>query len=69
MLKTDFETEAYVMCILGRQQRCVLAKCRGGTAAIRIETGRYDGLPENERIYPVCENVVEYEYHVLCECP
>ena len=39
------------------------------SAAIRIETGRYEGLPENERICPVCENIVEDEYHVLCQCP
>ena len=36
---------------------------------IDIETGRYEGLPENERICPVCENVVEDEFHVLCQCP
>ena len=69
MVKTEFETEAYVKCILGRQQRSALARFRCGTAAIRIETGRYEGLPENERICPVCENVVEDEYHVLCQCP
>ena len=69
MLKTEFKTEAYVKCILGRQQRSALARFRCGTAAIRIETGRYEGLPENERICPVCENVVEDEYHVLCRYP
>ena len=69
MVKTEFKTEAYVKCILGRQQRSALARFRCGTAAIRIETGRYEGLPENERICPVCENVVEDEYHVLCQCP
>ena len=65
MLKTEFETEAYVKCILGRQQRSAFARFRCGTAAIRIETGRYEGLLKNERICPVCENVVEDEYHVL----
>ena len=38
------------------------------TTAIRIETGRYEGLPENDRICPVCENVFEDEYHVSCQC-
>ena len=69
MLKTEFKTEAYVKCILGKQQRSALARFRCGTAAIHIETGRYEGLPENERICPVCENVVEDEYHVLYRCP
>ena len=50
MVKTEFETEAYVKCILGRQQRSALARFRCGTAAIRLGTGRYEGLPENERI-------------------
>ena len=44
------------------------AKFSCGTAAIRIKTGRHEGLPQNERIYPICENVVEDEYHVLCRC-
>ena len=26
-------------------------------------------LPENERICSVCENVVDDEYHILCQCP
>ena len=44
MVKTEFKTEAYVKCILGRPQRSALARFRCGTAAIRIETGRYEGL-------------------------
>ena len=44
MVKTEFETEAYVKCILGRQQRSALARFRCGTAAIGIETGRCEGL-------------------------
>ena len=51
------------------QHLSALARFRCRIAAIRIETGRYEGLPENERICPVCENVVEDEYHVLCQCP
>ena len=69
MLKTEFKTEAYVKCILGNNKGLLLQRFRCGTSAIRIETGRYEGLPENERICPVCENVVEDEYHVLCQCP
>ena len=69
MLKTEFKTETYAKCILGKQQRSALARFRCETAAIHIETGRYEGLPENERICPVCENVVEDEYHVLCQFP
>ena len=65
MIKTKFKTEAYVKCILGRQQRSALARFICGTAAICIESGRYEGY---ERICPVCENVVEDEYHVLCLC-
>ena len=53
----------YVKCILGKQQRSALANLDvEHAAAIRIKTGRYEGLPENDRICPVCENVVEHEY-------
>ena len=70
MLKTEFKTEAYVECILGNQQRSALARFRCGTACCHMyKTRKYEGLPENERICPVCENVVEDEYHVLCHCP
>ena len=47
-----------------------MAKFRSGTAPIRLETGRYEGLSIKERLCQVCDmHVVEDEKHVLLECP
>jgi hypothetical protein len=46
-----------------------MAKFRCGTAPIRIETGRYEGLLECHRYCPYCSHTVEDEYHVLFQCP
>ena len=55
--------------ILPKSHRSALAQFRCGTAPIKLETGRYEGLPVNDRICPVCNNDVESELHVILECP
>ena len=52
-----------------RSHRSAYAKFRCGTAPIKLETGRYEGLAVEERICPVCHEGVEDERHVLLECP
>jgi hypothetical protein len=37
-------------------------------APIRIETGRYERLSVEERVYPMCNESVEDERHVLLHC-
>ena len=59
------ETKFYVNCIMSKSHRSALAKFRCGVAPIRLETGRYEGLPVNERICPICMLEVEDEEHVL----
>ena len=49
--------------------RSALAQIRCGTAPLRIETGRYEGLPVEDRKCPVCKDCVESELHALLECP
>ncbi len=39
------------------------------TAPLHIETGRYEGLAEDERMCPMCNNGVENELHALLDCP
>ena len=51
-----------------KSHRSALAKFRCGVAPIRLETGRYEGLPEGERTCFNCNDVVESESHVLIEC-
>ncbi len=47
-----------------------MAKMRCGVAPIRLETGRYEGLTEQERICPVCDmDEIESEIHVMIFCP
>ena len=49
--------------------RSAYAKFRYGIAPIRLETGRYERLPEELRICFNCPNSVENEGHVLLRCP
>ena len=65
--KEDYSVEPYVQ-ILSRGQRRALAQFRAGVAPIRLETGRYEGLQEHERVCPHCRNVVENEAHVVLVC-
>ena len=67
--KQRFCSEPYVYMILPRSHRSAMAQFRCGTAPIRLETGRYEGLAVEARICPLCKNGVETELHVLLECP
>ena len=46
-----------------------MAKLRGGTAALRMETGRWGGLKREERLCKQCRREeVEDEEHFLLRC-
>ncbi len=50
-------------------QRSSLTKCRCCVAPLCLATGCYEGLPKEERVYPVCSaNTVEYEYYATMPC-
>ena len=44
------------------------SKIPNGVAPIRLETGRYEGLPVEERVCPLCGVETENEQHVLLNC-
>ena len=67
MFKSEYETEKYLTVNLPIRHRSALAKFRCGVAPIRIETGRYEGLPLESRLCSQC-NSVESECHVICDC-
>ena len=67
LLKQDYAPEEYVL-LMNRSHRGAMAKFRSGTAPIRIETGRYEGIPVDERFCPFCPNQVESELHVILDC-
>ena len=54
---------------MSSSHRSVFAKLRCGVAPIRLETGRYEGLQECQRLCPFGCGVVESEQHVLLNCP
>ena len=66
--KSSVYCEPYITKVRHRLHRSALAKFRLGVAPIRLETGRYEGLAENQRLCPLCENAVENEVHVLLYC-
>ena len=35
---------------------------------MRIETGRFEGIAEEQRFCPFCSNNVESEFHVIMKC-
>ncbi len=44
----------------------VMPKMRCGVAPVCLETGRYEGLTEQERLHPVCDiNEIESDIHVM----
>ena len=67
--KQVFEVEPYVHKLMSRGRRSALAKFRCGVAPIRLETGRYENLPVEQRLCPFCETSVEDELHVVLICP
>ena len=68
-LKDRLVLEKYVL-ELEREQRRQLTMLRGGTNKLRIETGRWEGEREEDRVCNVClSEEVENEKHFLLACP
>ena len=68
-IKNDFKLEQYVTNIDNRKLRGLLARARMGTLPISVETGRYRGIPRDERLCMMCDDrVVEDEPHLLLHC-
>ena len=65
LFKDTYEVEAYVKTVMPRCHRSALARFRCGVASIRVETGRYERLPLDERLCPFCNAEIEDELHVL----
>ena len=39
-----------------------------GTNCLLLEKGRYENIPPQDRVYPLCENEVENNEHFLFRC-
>lgn len=68
LFKQSYGVENYVTLIMPKSHRSALAKVRCGVAPIRIEIGRYERLPFNERTWFNCPYRIESESPVLLEC-
>ncbi len=67
--KDDTNVSAHISCNLPKYERSLISQLRLGILPLRIETGRYANLKENERICLLCQqNCVENEAHFLFEC-
>ena len=64
-----YNIESYVKTVMPKCYRSALAKFRCGIAPIRIETGRYERLPIEECLCPLCNKCIENELHVLTSGP
>ena len=67
--KDCISTEQYIEQNMSRKYRQMLAKLRSGSLPIRVETGRYDNTPLEDRICNCCSaNQIEDEVHILLQC-
>ena len=69
IFKHKLEPETYLTSNISRSKRSIFAQFRSGILPLDIEIGRFRGLPENERICPLCpQRSVESETHFLLNC-
>ena len=59
----------YINLITCRVHRSFLAKIRGGSAPLEIETGRHVSTPAEYRTCKLCGTGVEDEMHFVLHCP
>ncbi|CAC5397264.1 unnamed protein product [Mytilus coruscus] len=67
--KQDVYTELYLNKLIIPSHRRAYSQFRCSVAPIRVETGRYESLPIDQRTCFVCDDNIETEEHALNECP
>ena len=69
-IKTNYSSPAYLDLTRKNPSRKTLVKLRISSHKLRIETGRYDNIPRDERLCNLCNcNRIEDETHFLLDCP
>ncbi len=69
LVKPSPEFEDYVTKPIGRKRRSAFACIRMGVYPLRIETGRWRGIPLSERFCEQCDvRTIECEHHFLLVC-
>ena len=69
LFKQEYAPESYINVVTSREHRSLLAKLRGGSAMLEIETGRYTGIPAEQRLCKLCNSDVGDEAHFILICP
>ena len=70
LFKTNYSPSSYLDLTRKNPSRKALVKLRISSHKLRIETGRYDNIPRDERLCNLCNcNRIEDETHFLLDCP
>ena len=70
MMKSYYACEKYVCAPLTKRQRSLCAQLRSGILPLHLETGRYRGVVDEERLCIYCDiNDIENEFHFMFYCP
>ncbi len=65
----DVNVASHISSNLPKYERSLISQLRLCILPIRIETGRYSNLPEQQRLCLLCDsNQVENEWHLLFHC-
>jgi hypothetical protein len=65
---SDYNISEYIMKLRGEKLR-TMARFRSGSHWLKLETGRHERLPREQRICECCNlNEVENEHHMLFSC-
>ena len=68
-IKDDYISSPYLVLTRKKHSRKALVRFRISSHQLRIETGRYENIPRNERICHFCtSNKIEDENHFLLDC-
>ena len=69
-IKNNYSPSTYLVLTRRNPLRKTLVKLRISCHQLRIETGRYDNIPRNERLCNFCNcNNIEDETHFLLDSP
>ena len=69
-IKHVYCPENYVLYNLSKKKRSLCAKLRAGVLGLHIETGRYAGTDEEDRLCYLCDlREIENEVHFVLYCP
>ena len=68
-IKKNYSLSAYLDATRKNPMRRTLVKLRIGCHNLHVETGRYDKIPLDERICPLCsDNKIQDEMNLLLHC-